>query len=117
MNNWNTASANITTSVGVGAHNFGSSIQAPPPVESPSRVRDEIGNAEQLLSSIHEAISSLDRRLDTVLKPEPPTAQGNSNPVQASPVCSHVTGRLNILNEGLVGAIGRLQGLAQRIEV
>ncbi len=88
------------------------------PSESPSVIRNGVTNAEQLLSGIHESISLLEKRLDTVLRPVPPQVQATQNaPNTPTPVCSHVTGRMNILNDGFSAAISRLQDLASRVEV
>lgn len=93
-------------------------VPVSPEVESPSRIRDAVMTTEQALSALHEMISLLERRLDTVLRPVPPAAQSNVAQGGATgPVCSHVTGRLNILNEGFIHAIGRLNELGGRIEV
>lgn len=89
------------------------------PADSPgeaSRIRDGITNAEQALSGIHEQIGLLEKRLDTVLRPIPP--QGNTaSTATPQPICSHVTGRLNILNEGFAAAAERLRELRERVEV
>ncbi len=74
-------------------------------------------NAEELLSGVHETISQLEKRLDTVLRPMPPTGQANQAGATIGPVCSHVAGRLNILNDGFRSAIARLQDIASRAEV
>lgn len=88
----------------------------PEPPESPSRIRDGITNAEQYLSELHDAITAVENRFDTVLRPVGPTnaAQGSATPQS---VASHVTGRLTILNEGFQQAISRLREIANRAEV
>lgn len=95
--------------VGAGATNAATTPETSP-------IRDGVTNAEQNLTSLHEAISRLERRLDTVLRPLPPstTSAGKDS---LHPACSHVMGRLHILNEGLNGAIARLSELEGRIEV
>jgi hypothetical protein len=82
----------------------------------PSPIRDGVTNSEQALSQLHEVISRLERRLETVLKPAPPQGQGNS-PQPTGPPCSHVMGRLHMLNDGFNAAIARLQELTSRVEV
>lgn len=84
--------------------------------ETPSKIRDGITTAEQFQSEINEHISLLEKRLDTVLRPVPPSGQG-ANVATPQPVCSHVTGRLNLLNEGLHGIVTRLRELRDRVEV
>ncbi len=103
---------------GYAGHGLQARTSAPVPEspESPSRIRDQVGNSEQALSAIQESISTLERRLDTVLSPVPP--QGNTNvPATSAPPCSHLTGRLEILNDGFANANRRLRDLAGRIEV
>lgn len=86
--------------------------------ESPSRLRDGVGGTEQLLSDVHEAINVLEKRLDTVLTPAPPTVnQLQQNAKQMTPMGSHLSGRVLILNEGFGHAVARLRELAQRVEV
>jgi len=82
----------------------------------PSPIRDGVTSAEQALSHIHEAISHLERRLETVLRPMPPQGQGTATDPPV-PLCSHVMGRLHILNDGFNAAIARLQELTSRVEV
>lgn len=86
-------------------------------LESPSRIRDGVGNTEQVLSAIQESISMLERRLDAVLRPVPPStaAVGAANSPQGA--CSHLTGRLEILNDGFLNVNHRLRELMARIEV
>lgn len=87
-----------------------------PADDSASRIRDSIGSTEQLLSVLQETIERMERRLDTVLTPQPPSTSGqvNKNP---TPIGSHVVGRLEILNEGFAHAIQRLIDLTRRVEV
>lgn len=84
--------------------NSAGTLNAPTPVdESASWIRDAVGMSEQQLSEIHECINLLERRLDTVLTPAPPSVQGGSGgiaPKQSPPNVSHLRGRIVILNEG-----------------
>jgi len=90
---------------------------APAPVdESASAIRDAVTHAEALLSELHEAISALDRRLETVLTPAPPQTATNS-PSKTGSVGSHLRGRVLILNEGWQHAVERISQLRQRVEV
>ena len=92
---------------------------APAPVDIgnlPPLVCDGVGAAEQLLSAIQESISALEKRLDTVLRPVPPLGQSGPSTAASQPICSHLTGRLAILNEGFENANQRLRELTARIE-
>lgn len=83
-----------------------------------SPIRDGIGYAEQTLSELHQTISHLEKRLETVLSPVPPTVASQGNKAgPTGPPASHVHGRLVILNEGYAQAVRRLRDLAQRVEV
>lgn len=93
--------------------NFAQSQQT----ESTSKIRDSITATEQLLTAVHEEITQLEKRLDTVLRPVPPQGESRMNAPTPAPVCSHVTGRLAILNEGFQGAIQRLRDITSRTEV
>lgn len=87
-------------------------------IEGASRIRDGITRAEESLSALHETISSLEKRLDTVLEPQPPAPSGVANGANVLPRSgSHVHGRIVILNEGFDGAVSRLRDLMRRIEV
>lgn len=88
-------------------------------VESASRIRDGITQAEQVLSNVHEAISAMEKRLDTVLTPAPPqlTANAATTAGRAGPVLSHLGGRVSILNEGFDHAVARLRDLTRRLDV
>lgn len=89
------------------------------PTSSPenSQIRDGVCQSESLLSEIHEALSALEKRLDTVLTPVPPsTASANGN-VKQGPPSSHLHGRIGILNEGFLHAVQRIHALHGRIEV
>jgi hypothetical protein len=88
----------------------------PPPVESPSRLRDLVSNTEQLLSGIHETLVMLEKRLDTVLSPASPVGSGGGTAVNKA-LSSHLVGRIDILNDGLTDAIHRIQDITQRVEV
>ena len=89
-------------------------------VEVSTPIRDRISANEQLLSELHNQIDLLEKRLDTVTTPVAPTpAQtqtGNPAP-RSQPNSSHVSGRLDILNEGYMHAIGRLSALRDRVEL
>ncbi len=84
--------------------------------ESGSPIRDCVGAAEQSLSELHNVIDGLEKRLDTVLTPMPPTGAG-TNATQPQPVTSHVRGRLIILNDGYQHATQRLHDLIRRVEI
>ena len=84
---------------------------------SASPIRDGVTLAEEHLSGIMQAIGSLEKRLDTVLRPSPPSGVGLAEKAPPVPVCSHMMGRLRILNEGFFAAIERLRELESRVEV
>ena len=86
------------------------------PPES-SRIRDGVTASEQSLSDIHTAIDMLTKRLDTVLRPVPPSAQSTASQKLPQSVSSHLAGRVEILNEGFRAAIDRLHELHSRVEV
>jgi hypothetical protein len=111
MENWNHVKQPVS------AYALGSNVPTPEPQESPSRIRDGISSSEQLLSAIHDAISSLEKRFDTVLRPMPPSTLSGANAGQSGPVGSHLTGRIAILNEGFQQALARLHELTARAEV
>ena len=92
-------------------------VPTAPPTDSPSRIRDSVSNTEQFLSNIHDAIGSLERRLDTVLAPAMPTGSSTPSSAQVAKSSSHLFGRLDILNDGLSHAVARLNDIAQRVEV
>ena len=80
-------------------------------------VRDGVTATEQLLSEVHDAISQLEARLETVLTPMPPAGGNTPGTVPTGPPVSHLAGRLAILNDGYRQAAQRLRVLTQRIEV
>jgi len=88
----------------------------PEPV-SASRIRDGITAIEETLSALHDAIGSLESRLETVLQPQPPSTAANASIRPASVPQSHVMGRVSILQEGFEAAINRVRDIAIRIEV
>ncbi len=87
------------------------------PDESASVIRDGVSNSEQTLSELHDVISGLERRLDTVLTPTAPATASSATPNKPQPMLSHLAGRLSIVNEGSQHAIARLRDLMRRVEV
>ncbi len=90
------------------------------PVDTaPSYIRDAISGSEQYLSELHETINALEKRMDTILSPAPPTVQATGNGPRTSPVGggSHVQGRLMIINEGFAQESARLRDIIRRVEV
>lgn len=86
------------------------------PVES-SPARNQISQAEQLLSDLHNAIDRLEQRLDTILTPIPPDVNKNGpSPTPTMPK-SHVVGRLELLNEGFMHVGSRIERLKTWIEL
>lgn len=90
-----------------------------PEAISPSRIRDGITRAEEILIAVHEAIGALELRLDTILQPQPPQAVSNAanSGKPSDPQCSRVMFRIDILNKGFDDATNRLRDMARRIEV
>jgi hypothetical protein len=84
--------------------------------EANSRIRDYVTNAEQFVSGLHDTISHLEKRLDTVLRSVPPSTAKAPTPTNAIAE-SHLGGRLNILNDTIKGAGERLVDLIQRVEI
>ena len=103
----------------VGTSNYIASTRIADAAGTPvnSAIRDGISNAEQALSNIHEAIARLENRLETALRPVPPSTAPTGNVGVPTSHGSHITGRLNILNDGLIGASQRLADLESRIEI
>lgn len=86
--------------------------------QSPSMIRDAIGATEQSVSLLHEAITELEGRLDTVLSPQPPQlTTGGANAKDPRPSSSQVHTRMQELNAGFSHAIDRLRELARRVEI
>jgi hypothetical protein len=86
------------------------------PSESASQIRDAIGTTEQIATDLHEALSHLESRLDTVLCPVPPTGADASKSMP-EPVRSHLLGRVLSVNGSLSAAIDRVRHLRSRVEV
>jgi hypothetical protein len=82
-----------------------------------SQARDRISSAEQWLSDLNNIVDGLEKRLDTILTPVPPSGVGNAaSPTPTQPK-SHVVGRLDILCEGYSHLASRIQHLSNRIEL
>lgn len=97
--------------------NGGAGVSAPTPMdESASRIRDAVGMAEETLAQLHATIDRLEKRLDTVLTPTPPTVSG-AEAKQPQPVNSHLLSRIGSANTVIMQAIDRLNRIAQRIEI
>lgn len=110
MNPYNSRPGSVIPNHSLGA---GNSAQA----ESASPVRDAISLSERLSSEIHENIACLEKRLDTIVTPQPPVGPNTTNAKTPTPVHSHVMGRLAILNESLSEAANRLRALMNRVEL
>lgn len=84
--------------------------------ESPSQIRDAVSATEQAVGDLHEAINFLEKRLDTVLLPVPPS---NTPGVPGTPqaIGSHMHGRVVQVNQSFSHAIDRLRDLARRVDV
>ena len=88
-----------------------------PTVDTNSKVRDGIEAQEKMLEMLHQSISNLENRLETVLTPQPPTVSGVDKAASPAPVASYVNNRLAILQVVLVEAIRRIESLSGRVEV
>lgn len=84
--------------------------------ESPSRIRDAVSGIEERLSEVHQLISMLEKRFDTVLQSVPPSP-AQTPPSSNHAACSHIFGRLALLDEGFKQAADRMRDIAQRAEV
>ncbi|MGH7180289.1 MAG: hypothetical protein ACREJC_23120, partial [Tepidisphaeraceae bacterium] len=42
------------------------------PDQSPSQIRDQVGRSEELLSDLHDRVTCLEQRFDTILTPVAP---------------------------------------------
>lgn len=91
-----------------------------PDAPSNTRIRDRVTSLEIQMSDLHGLISSLERRLDTVVTPVPPSVASvggvKADPIIGSPN-SHLFDRLETLSRGVTEAQGRLSSLLSRIEV
>jgi len=85
--------------------------------ETRSAIRDGLSNSEQLLSELHGAIDVLEKRLDTVLVPTPPSTSPLAQTSAPALLSSQVRGRIDIMNEGYLHANARLRALMARIDV
>lgn len=86
-------------------------------VDSASPIRDGVTQSEQFLSEIHECIDALEKRLETVLTPQPPMPAGGNAVQKSQPLASHLSGRMAILNEGFSHVSSRLRELCRRVEI
>jgi len=84
--------------------------------EERTAIRDAITGGEQILSELQMVVDALEKRLDTVLLPTPPSTMGK-DPGPPTPAASHVRGRLDIMNEGYQHATARIRLLMARIDV
>lgn len=84
--------------------------------ESPSRIRDGIGDAEEALSAVHFAISALEKRLDTVVAPTAPDVRAEP-PAAPRAIASPLASRVEKLTSDLQAAVRRLAELTMRVEV
>ncbi len=83
-----------------------------------SQARDRISSAEQWLSDLNNLVDGLEKRLDTILTPVPPsTIGGTGGSPTPQQLKSHVVGRLDILCEGYSHLASRIQHLSNRIEL
>src|SRR5436305_7491780 len=91
-----------------------------PADESESRIRNLITVQEGQLGQIHNAISALDSRLDTVLIPDVLVDPKVSAPSSDTPVkvpLSPLLERLVVINRGFEDAIARLRYLRGRVDL
>lgn len=82
-----------------------------------SPIRDQISDTESRLSDLGIAIDNIEKRLDTVLTPSPPSGGTGANQGAPAMMASHLHGRLKILNEGFSHLIQRIASLQSRIEL
>lgn len=82
-----------------------------------SPIRDQISATESWLSDLSAAIDNIEKRLDTVLTPAPPSGGIGANTAAQSAMASHLHGRLKILNEGFSYLLQRIASLQSRIEL
>jgi len=94
----------------------GISAQSVTAAESASVIRDGIGQAEQWVSDLHGLVDQLEKRLTTVLSPSQPMPDSAGTAKSPTPQ-SHVTGRLQILNEGYAHLASKLNDILRRVEV
>lgn len=89
---------------------------APPPLESPSVIRDSVTTIETLVDELGAVIEAVERRLDTVLTPTPPTVD-KAGAATPSPATSHLEGRLNDVQDRLTYWITYIRRVIERVEV
>lgn len=87
----------------------------PTPTESSSKIRDAISATEQSVGELHDAITAIEKRLDTILTPVAPEV-GVTNGAGTTNT-SHMHGRVVEMNLGFAHAIDRLRSIYQRVEV
>ena len=92
------------------------SVDAGISTESPSKIRDRISGAEEVLSMIYQTFDALEKRLETVLTPAPPDAPTTSSAQPRQP-SSPMLERLDSINGGLHNMEGRIRRLTARVEV
>lgn len=95
----------------------GSDYNSATAIEPASIIREVLNSGDHTLGELHEAITYLEKRLDTILTPMPPTNAGSGTCAPNGPPASALTGRLALLNEGHRQAVQRLRDLMARIEV
>jgi len=71
--------------------------------------------SEGSVIDLHEAITAMEKRLDTALALVPPANVSEQSGQQLK--SSHLHGRLATVNEGVAAAIGRLRDIIRRVEV
>ena len=90
--------------------------QPSPAVDTPSKVRDGLTFIEAQASELHELISAVERRIETILTPLPPATDVNQKQ-GGRPMMSHVFDRLTTLSETFTAAKMRLAALLDRVEL
>lgn len=88
----------------------------PPTPIGDTKVRNNVTNLEDIASSLHEAISRLEDRVDVVLTPVPPEVAGTS-PAGARTPSSHFNNRLDDLRLTLENALYRVNAVTARVEL
>lgn len=91
---------------------------------SDSPIRDQVSFLEDQCKALHAGYDALEERLDTILRPVPPSVATGVSAARAGggvsdqmPPESHLIGRLRMLNDAFNALQQRFQHLHARIEL
>lgn len=76
-----------------------------------------LSDAEQRLCGLHDAIDRLESRLQSVTQPAPPRVEKGNAVGGPTPIQTRLLSRVQMINDGLSAAYGRIEELTKRLEV